>query len=77
MAIQAKKAKESQLAADEKDNDEEEVTFITDTVGDPTLRQDFILFKEGGDGRGSKFGYNDYDFDSDSDKDVQEQQKYY
>ena len=77
LALQAKKAKESQPAADEKDDDEEEVTFITDTVGDPTLRQDFILFEEGGDGGGSKFGYNDHDSDSNSDEDVQEQQGYY
>ncbi|MCJ1262744.1 hypothetical protein MMC22_002614 [Lobaria immixta] len=72
LELQAKKAKESEPAADDKDEDEEEVTFIIDTVGDPTLQRDFIPFGEDSDG-GSEFGYNDHD----SEEDVQEQQGYY
>ncbi|MCJ1260925.1 hypothetical protein MMC22_000789, partial [Lobaria immixta] len=72
LELQAKKAKESEPAADDKNDDEKEVTFIIHTIGDPTLRRDFIPFEENSDG-GSKFRYNDHDFE----ENVQEQQGYY
>lgn len=64
---QARKAQNPE--ASNKDNENEDVTFIVDTIGDPYLKQDFMAFDGDSDGRGGRLGYGD---EYDSDKNVEQ-----